>query len=57
MKRAVRRVVTWARRASEQQDYGFSTLLAITEFALNNGETLHSQAGSVLLAEMVRSPF
>ncbi|MEU3125693.1 MULTISPECIES: transposase [Streptomyces] len=28
--------------------------MAITELALNNGETLHSQAGSVLLAEMVR---
>ncbi|MFK0133255.1 hypothetical protein ACIQRZ_23175 [Streptomyces rubiginosohelvolus] len=29
---------------------------AITELALNNGETLHSQAGVLLLAEMVRKP-
>ncbi|WP_267958687.1 transposase [Streptomyces anulatus] len=28
--------------------------MAITELALNNGATLRSQAGSVLLAEMVR---
>ncbi len=27
---------------------------AITELALNNGETLHSQAGALLLADMVR---